>query len=172
MDDDDIYLLEEGEYRAKLLRETLAKCSNKSVRYISWSKWFKFANISFSMIMILISSILGVLLISEEQDYFLAALSFTMTFLQLTHQAFKIGTLGVYYRYAGIQINKMQRMLIRKVRECADTSHIDQVVDNINEELDEINMMLFSQSYGPSSVSAGSEGDLNVDHDKADIPTE
>lgn len=165
MEIDDVMALEEGEYRAKLFRETLWTCSKQSTKYVSRSKYYKFANISIVMIMIVISCVLGVLLAVDEQNYILAALSFGITFLQLVHQAFKVGTLGVYYRYAGMQINKLQRRLIRKVREHADVTEIDQIVENINEELDDIKMMLFSQSYGPSAVnSASNEGELNVDN--------
>lgn len=170
MNVDHLMALEEGEYRAKLFRETLSTCSKKSIKYVSKSKYYKFANISFVMIMIVISCVLGVLLAANQQSYALASLSFCITFLQLVHQAFKIGTLGVYYRYAGMQINKLQRRLIRKVRENADVKDIDQLVENINEELDDISMMLFSQSYGPAAANAANqEGDLNMDNKEVEI---
>ena len=171
---DEYYHLEEQEYRYKLFQKTLTRCSRKSVKYIGRSRYLKMANVAFVLSMIVLSSVLGVLLAVEGGDYILATISFSITFLQLVHQGFKIGTLGVYYRYAGLHINKLQRTLIRKMRDIRDgedIGEIDRIVDNINEELDDLNLLLFSQGYGPSNVSAsGGEGELSTENEKADLP--
>jgi len=89
------------------------------------------------------------------------------------HQGFRIGTLGVYYRYAGTHVNKLQRTLIRKMRglrDGDDLTEVDRLVDAINEELDDLNLLLFSQSYGPSAISSsGGEGELNLENNNGEM---
>lgn len=164
---------ENREYRERLFQDTLEKCSRKSIKYISRSKYYKMINILLVTITIIISSVLGVILAVQQQDYISATLSFSITFFTLIHQAFKIGTLGVYYRHYGLQIKKMQRNLIRTIKnnEDIDIKDIDKLVDSINEELDDIGMSLFSQTYGPKNITAaGDEGEINMDDSKVESP--
>lgn len=165
MNEDDILALENTEYRQRLFQEVLTRCEHNSKKYVVRSKFYRLLNISMIMLTIIVGSVIGVLLAVEVQNYLLASLSFGITFIQLIHQGFKIGTLGIHYRYAGFQISKLKRMLVQKVRSGSDIDEIDTIVDFINDELDELSYSLFSQSYGPSSIRYNQDAELDLGDD-------
>lgn len=161
MDEEDIQSLQEQQYRQELFQTTLAKCSNRSTHYIRYSKLFKILNINMFMIMTVGVTVLSILLAVEKQDYLLAGIGFGINAMQLIHKGFNIGSQGIEYRNAGSRIVRLRRQLVHSMRDGKPINYIDKLVDMVNDELEDLDLRIFSKSYGPGAINF--TGDTNID---------
>lgn len=163
MDNYSLQQLQIHEHHKELFLETLTRCNDYTIKYIKRSKLYKFLNINLNMILIVCETTLGLILAIERQDYVSASIAFLTALVHGILLAFKINSLGIEYRLAGTRTNALARRLTQaSCNPSTDIEDIDRLVNDVMEELDDISLHLFSQSYGPSDrAKLNDHGDIS-----------
>lgn len=161
--DSDVKDIQEGGYEMKYFLQTLEDCSDYAKSTLRYARIYKFLNVLATMIFIILNAVITVLAI-ESGTWYLAAISFTVTVTQLSHELFGLGKKGVYFKSASIRYTSIRRTLLDELMNAEDDSQLENIARILRKEMDDLDVTLFNMSYGPRKIYA-SGGNVEADTD-------
>lgn len=161
-----------GTYQEKFFFRTLNRCNKWGKKTTYQAGIYKIINIFLSLLIVILACVVSVVSASQE-EYYITAISTSIIGVQMVHELFQIGKKGIYLKYASVRLSRIKTLLLNTLIKATGPNELYSVATNVANEMDDLELSLFSMSYGPRAIKISQfGGDIDIELDNSSVHPE